>query len=130
MRGKSLVRMKAPGIHSSGPRPKLHLGFAHNYVVPYLDRRTAVQVGCACRRVSQGITDYAQLLRVGIARRGVAVHEDDHQVAICLRRWVRALIEITGVRAPRRIKEIAEKAKRAGVAADPFRGRPRPSVVG
>src|SRR5690348_13512008 len=24
MRGKSLVRMKAPGMHSSGPRPKLH----------------------------------------------------------------------------------------------------------
>src|SRR5262249_12679094 len=26
MRGKSLVRMKAPGMHASGPRPKSHLG--------------------------------------------------------------------------------------------------------
>src|SRR5439155_26068026 len=26
MRGKSFVRMNAPGMHSSGPRPKLHCG--------------------------------------------------------------------------------------------------------
>src|SRR5262249_3696640 len=105
-------------------------GLARNYIVPYLDRRTTFQVGCACLRASQSMTYYAKLLPVGVVRRCVAIIEDNYQVPGGLRRWVRTLIEITGVRATRRIEKITEKAKRIGVPADPLRSRPRKSVVG
>ena len=56
------------------------------------------------------MANHGQLLRIRIARAGIAIIERNHDSAIRQRGWIGTLIEVTGGKAAGWVEEVAEEA--------------------
>ena len=61
------------------------------------------------RRAAGGVAMHAEYLRIGIVRCRIAAIEDDLDLAVWQHRRIGTLIEITGMRTARWVKEVTEE---------------------
>src|SRR5215469_11707889 len=129
MRGKSLVRMNAPGMHCSGPRPKLQRGSPTTTSSPTLTGLAQLRWAVPSGELPVGWQVTARFWTLGSVGAVLPLWKATVRLPSLCTIGSEPLVEVTGVRRPGRVEEVAQEAQRLG-AADLLGRRPGHGVVG